>query len=207
VGDLRFYQRLFEARGIGDDFTVRVPIINGEYAGGRPQFGRYLSSISVDQAFIDNVKAVLIVSDNDSDPVASFIEVQEQIRFAKTFPVPDAERTVARAKDSPAVVVLMLPMGDAGNLESICLTAAYSQWPIEDHLNEFVGHTPARDWMIGKQAKMKMQTILAANNNKQPDTGFAGSWNQAPEFRVPVHHACFDDIVRFLIDFPALLMA
>jgi hypothetical protein len=50
-----------------------------------------------------------------------------------------------------------------------------------------------------------MQTILAANNDKQPDTGFGGSWNQMPEYRVPVDHTCFDGVVKFLNDFPALV--
>lgn len=186
VGDVRFFNRLFDVRGIGNDFTVRVPIINGEYAGGgRPQFGRYLSSISVDQAFSDNVKALLIVSDNDSVPADSFAEVREQIRLAKTFALPDAEQTVARAKDSPAVVVLMLPIGAPGNLESLCLEAAYSKWPLEAHLNTYVDNTPAKDWTLGKQAKMRMQTVLASINRRQPDTGFAVAGLNRRNIRYP----------------------
>jgi len=207
VGDLRFYKRLFEAKGIGADFTVRVPVINGKYAGGRPQFGRYLSSISVDQAFIDNVKAILIVSDNDTDPAVSFAEVQKQIRQAKTFAVPTTERTVARTNDPPAVVILMLPIGAAGNLETLCLTAAYSKWPaLKPHLDTLVTNTPPNGWTVGKQGKMRMQTMLAATNHKQPDTGFAGHWDQPDEFRVPLDHACFDSLVTFLTDFPTLVV-
>jgi hypothetical protein len=207
VGDLRFYKRLFEARNIGADFTVRVPFIDGKYAGGRPQFGRYLTSISVDQAFADNVKAVLIVSDNDTVPADSFAEVQEQLRKAEIFAVPNAEMEVARKKDSPAVVTLMLPMGSvAGNLESLCLNAANSKWPdITPHLDTFVISTPANNWTVGKQAKMRMQTILAATNSRQPDTGFAGHWGQATEFRVPLDHPCFDTLVAFLTNFSAFV--
>jgi hypothetical protein len=207
VGDLRFYKRLFEHRGIGADFTVRVPIINGKYSGGRPQFGRYLSSISVDQAFVDNVKAVLIVSDNDTTPADSFVEVQDQLRVAKAFAVPTAERTVARIKDSPAIVVLMLPMGGTpGNLETLCLEAANSKWPqIKPHLDTFVANVPVNGWTVGKQGKMRMQTMLAATNHKQPDTGFAGHWDQPSEFRVPVDHSCFDDLAAFLSGFATLV--
>jgi hypothetical protein len=208
VSDQRFYKRLFEARNIGTDFAVRIPIINGNYSGGgRPQFGRYLASISVDEMFIENVKAVLIISDNDAVPADSFAEVQEQIRLAETFPVPTAEMTVARTKDSPAVVVLMLPMGGlAGNLESLCLDAAYSKWPdIKPHLDTFVTNTPPNGWPTGKQAKTRMQTILAATNSKQPDTGFAGHWDQPIQFRVPVDHSCFDGLANFLTGFPALV--
>lgn len=207
VGDERFYKRLFEVRGIGADFTIRVPVINGKYeGGGRLQFGRYLSSISVDEAFIENVKALLIISDNDTVPAESFAEVQEQLRLSETFAVPDAEQTVARADGSPAVVVLMLPLGLPGTLETLCLTAAYSKWPeLRPHLDTFVANTPPNGWTVGKQSKMRMQTILAAINRKQPDTGFAGHWNQPDEFRVPLDHTCFDSLVTFLTNFPALL--
>ena len=55
-----------------------------------------------------------MVSDNDADPTASFREVQEELRKAKGFPVPEAERLVARARNLPAIVVTMLPMGKPG---------------------------------------------------------------------------------------------
>jgi hypothetical protein len=206
VGDLRFFASLFDQRGIGKDFTVRVPVINGEVGGGRSQFGRYLSSLYLDQSFTDNVKALLVVSDNDDDPAQSFAEVKQQISLAKTFAVPAAERTVARLDSSPAVVVLMLPMGGiVGNLESLCLLAAYSKWPIKGVLDIFVSKTSPAKWPFGKQAKMRMQTILASINDKQPDTGFAGSWRQALKHQVPLDHPCFDEVVQFLTDFPALL--
>jgi hypothetical protein len=193
----------FEARNIGSDFSVRVPFIAGQYAGGRSQFGRYLSSISVDEAFVENVKVVLIVSDNDTDPAVSFAEVQEEIRSSKTFPAPTAELAIARSKDGPAVVVLMLPMGDGpGNLESLCYEAAMTKWPLLiPHLDEFVGNCPPAAWSLGKQAKMRMQTILASTNDQQPDTGFAGHWNQPAQFRVPLDHACFDELTEFLRNF------
>jgi hypothetical protein len=203
-GDRTFFERLFEARGIPDLFSLAVPLVNGEYAGGRAAFGRYLSSVSVDETFMQNVKAVLIISDNDSDPEASFKEVQHELRSAR-FPVPDAVQTLARKRPLPATVVLMLPIGSPGNLENTCLPAAYSKWNLEAPLDEFVKRTPANSWQIGKQAKMRIQTILAATNEKQPDTGFSGHWKQAQEYQIPLDHACFDGIAEFLKDFPDLV--
>src|SRR5687767_11551490 len=78
-GDQRFFERLFETRNIGQDFSIRYPHREGKWNGGRGAFGSDLKAISVSQSFIDNVKAILIVTDKDSDPDESFTEVQREI--------------------------------------------------------------------------------------------------------------------------------
>jgi len=205
VGDERFFKKLFEQRGIGKDFHIRVPF-RGE--GGVASFGHELTNISVNEFFLANVKAVLVVGDNDSDMQASFALIQKEITKAQGFGVPDAERTVAKSEgDLPPLVVLMIPLGTTGNLESLCLTAAYSKFGLQQELDAFVATTPAQGWEIGKQAKMRMQTILAATNERRPDAGFAGHWNSADKYRIPVDHECFNDLVTFLADFPVLIAA
>jgi hypothetical protein len=206
VGDERFYRRLFERRQIGSDFYIRAPYREGVYGGGITNFGSDLNIIAVNQSFMDNVKAVLVVSDNDTDMAASLAAVQTELRKADGFGVPGSERTVAKSKNGlPPVVILMIPMGRTGNLESLCLGAAYSKFGLQQPLDSFVSATPAQGWSIGKQAKMRMQTILSATNDKQPDAGFAGHWNSPEKFRVPLDHQCFDELVTFLTDFPTLL--
>jgi hypothetical protein len=101
----------------------------------------------------------------------------------------------------------MIPMGSLGNLETLCLEAAYAKWQLKPALDTFVANSPARDWSLGKQSKMRLQTMLAATNRSQPDTGFAGHWRQPLEFRIPLDHACFDDLVAFLRGFRALISA
>jgi hypothetical protein len=208
MSDKRFYERLFSQRNIGADFTIMVPTVEGQYqGGGRSQFGRYLKSISVNQSFAENVKAVLIVSDNDEDPAASFKEVQDELREAKYFPIPNEELVAATMKEAPTVVVLMLPMGGViGNLETLCLQSAYSKWPdIRPHLDTFVANTPPHAWALGKQDKMKIQSILAATNSKQPDAGFAGHWRQDQQFQIPLDHSCFDGLANFIANFGSVL--
>jgi len=204
-GDQRFFGRLIEAHGIDDQFDIRVPIIEGEYRGGRTNFGRCLSSSAVDETFIQNVKAVLVVSDNDNDE--AFGEVQAQLRAAGGFGVLDNPCEVAQAKGYADIVVLMLPMEQTGNLECLCLEPAYAKWGLKDQLDEFVGKCPAGKWKSGKQAKMRIQTILAATNDSQPDTGFAGHWDQPAKYRVPLDHECFVGLVAFLKEFPVLIGA
>lgn len=155
---------------------------------------------------VDIADYSLVVADNDSDMAASFAAVQAELGKTDGFGVPTAERIVARSNDDlPPVVVLMIPMGKMGNLESLCLEAAYSKFGLQQSLDGFVSATPAQGWPIGKQAKMRMQSILAATNNKQPDAGFAGHWNCPEKFSVPLDHSCFDELVTFLTCFPALV--
>lgn len=211
--DVRFFEKLFEHHGIGKDFIIKKPSKpNDPNFGGRECFGEYLDSIATNQTFIDNVEVILVVADSDDDPAANSVkdEIVKANKLANDMdtelPIPTAERTMARATNrGKSIVVLLLPMDSPGNLESLCLTAAYSRWPIETELDEFVSKTPASGWSAGKQAKMRMQTILAANNEKQPDAGFASSWTKKEKYRVPVNHACFDELVSFIRDFLSLV--
>ncbi|MGY3366231.1 hypothetical protein ACVWZL_003356 [Bradyrhizobium sp. GM2.4] len=198
VGDQRFYLKLFEGRNIGADFSIRV-------AGGVSNFGSDLANIAVSESFLANVKAVLVVADNDSEPSESFEAVQAEIKKAPDFGVPAAEQTVAKSKNGlPPVVVLMLPIGAPGNLECLCLEAAHAKFGLKAELDAFVAATPAMGWSIGKQSKMRMQAILAASNRKQPDAGFAGHWSTPEKYHIPVDHSCFDDLANFLSNFSAL---
>lgn len=207
AGDLNFFKALFEKHAFGNDYHIRFPHRDGKYNGGRANFGSDLGAISVNQSFIDNVKAVLLISDNDAVPATSFAEVQAELRKAG-FPVPAAEKTVARADGFPDVVIFMLPPGTPGNLESYCLEAAHSKWGLKANLDTFVAAAPANAWALNKQAKMRVQTLLAATNSSQPDCGFSSHWKQAEQFRIPLEHASFNPLVAFLRDeFPRLLAA
>jgi hypothetical protein len=201
-GDKLFFDKLFERRQIGDEFSVHYPIRPGS---GRSEFGRFLSSASTNESFISNVKSILIASENDSNEEVSFAEVRREIEKSNEFPIPNAAQVVARSGSKPSVVVLMIPIRQLGNLESLCLQAAYAKWGLQADLDQFVKVTPAAGWPLGKQAKMKMQTILAATNSNQPDTGFGAHWNQPDLFRVPLDHQCFDGIVNFLQGFAGLV--
>jgi hypothetical protein len=190
-GDQRFFERLFETHNIGQDFSIRFPHREGKWNGGRSAFGNDLKLISVGQSFIDEVKAILIISDNDSDPAKSFAEVQAELQKAG-FGVPPAERIISRKAGYPHVVALMLPIGKLGNLETLCLEAAHSKWGLKAELDTFVASSPAKDWSQGKQSKMRIQTMLAATNSNQPDCGFTGHWKQPAEFQIPLDHPCFN---------------
>ena len=142
--DKRFLDRLLEARAIGSNFFVQFPDRHESQQAGRSLFGHYLNTIATtSESFHQNVRAVLIISDNDDNPGNSFAEVQTQLLAAGGFGVPDADQAVAKADGFPDTVILMIPFGERGNLETLCLPAAYHKWPFRGHLDTFVASTPA----------------------------------------------------------------
>lgn len=203
--DMAFFTRLLDAHQI-DDFQVAFPGREGDNTGGRGKFGRWLKQArEAGSTFDDTVRAVLVVSDNDADPPKSFSELQSDLRRADGFGVPDREQTVARSPGFPDVVALMVPIGEPGSIETLCVRASYEKWPIQGPLDAFVGATDAAHWEIGKQSKMRMQAILAATCAPKPDVSFLRHWQQNPIHHVPLTSPEFSPIVAFLRGFGALL--
>jgi uncharacterized protein DUF3226 len=155
--DKKFFDRLIAARNLSDKFYVQFP---GH--GGRSCFGKYLDTVfQTSETFKTNVRAVLIVSDNDTNPHESFSEIQSELGKSGGYAVPSNERLVAKAPGFPDIVVLMIPIGKSGNLETLCLEAAYDKWCLKSHLDLFISSTPSNTWGIGMQSKARLHTELA----------------------------------------------
>ena len=206
-GDKLLFDRMLERMALVDQYTVEFPDRAGELTGGRSKFGSKLSNLyTTSSTFRENVKGVLVVSDNDADAAESWREVVTQLTLC-SFPVPSRERIIARKIDYPPVGVLMLPIGENGNLETLCLRAAYDKWPIGPAVESFADATPARDWTIGKQSKMKLQAVIAATCKGRPEAGFTGHWRENADYHIPLSHLCFRPVEDFLRDFPTLVAA
>lgn len=205
--DKRFFDQIVRVRHIPNEFQVRFPDRAGERAGGgRSKFGPWLDVARETEPFIKGtIRGVLIVSDNDDVPQASFEEVQASLRSVERIPIPDAERVVARIEGFPPLVILMLPTGIPGTLETLCLQAAYHKWPIKDHLDKFTEQTNAHGWSVSMQSKMRLQTVIASTCEDRPDAGFSGHWRELEEFHVPLDHETFNELEAFLRGFGALI--
>lgn len=206
--DKRFFDHLITSRAkIEKSFQVKFPSRDNDKSGGNSKFGTWLNTAFKVPAFKKNVKAVLVVSDNDSNGMASFEALQRVLTAAQGFPIPRADRTVAKAEGFPSIVIFMLPHGELGSLETLCLGPAYGKWPIEASLNQFFDSSPAKDWNPSKQAKMRLQCMIAANCKQRPEAGFSGLWWQDEEYHLPLGDPAFDDISEFLAGFRALVDA
>jgi hypothetical protein len=176
-----------------------------EYVGGNGGFANRLALLrDTSQTFNDNVKAVLIVADKDEDAEESFRAIAEDLGRVG-FPKPTQPSVVGVKTGYPAVVVLMIPIRTEGNLETLCLPAMLEKWPIKRPLDDFIAATPASGWGIGKKSKARMNALLATVCESKPDVSFHGLWDQNCSYHLPLDHDCFEELVRFLKNFPSII--
>jgi hypothetical protein len=196
-GDVTFLDKLLLANGLNGDFQVISP------NKGNGAFGAFLRTAHDAAAtFRETVQHVILMVDNDDDPSKSFAEIQEQLRTAGGFPVPGAQRELAKGKGYPSIVVLMIPLDRPGNLETLCVEAAEQKWALTTKVAGFMQQTPAKDWGPSKQAKMQLQTIFASTCKYRPDCTLSSHWKHVPdEFHLPITDKAFNEIVDFLRNF------
>lgn len=204
--DKEFFHKLIGNRNVGvGQFEIYFPNRGANDAGGKDKFGQWLLlNYTVRPEFKHNVRAVLIIADNDEDPEASFAGIQNGLRAA-SFPVPHRAKTVARKDNYPDVVVLGVPDGEAGCLETLCLGAAYNKWNIKEALDTYVAAVPAANWSISKQSKMRIHSTIAATCASQPEVSFTHIWQQAQQYHPPLDDSCFTPLAQFIDGFGALL--
>jgi hypothetical protein len=65
-GDKRFFDQLISKRRIENAFQVRFPDRQGDPSGGNSKFGPWLDVASKLMDFKRNIRAILVVSDNDT---------------------------------------------------------------------------------------------------------------------------------------------
>ncbi|MGI0015157.1 MAG: DUF3226 domain-containing protein [Nitrososphaera sp.] len=201
--DAAFLRHLIQERRL-PDFEVKYPK-EGE-SGGRSAFGKRLDALRAEPGF-ERITAVLIMSDNDDDAEASFREIRTQIQWAG-YPAPEAPLQVARGNGFPAVVVLMLPgAGELGNLELLCLRAAYDRWPnLKNCLDEYCQCARTVEWPLNKQSKMRLRCLLSAVCEADPNTSLVYAWSDGKRGDlIPLDHQCFDQIAEFLRSIAAYL--
>ncbi|HVP44382.1 MAG TPA: DUF3226 domain-containing protein [Terriglobales bacterium] len=198
--DCAFFSHLIEARGL-PDFDVFHPGSHGAVdVGGRAAFGEFLTGISATPGF-DRLRGILVVSDNDIDPGKSFNEVCAHIRNAG-LAVPAEPLKPAFPAHGPAVIIMMLPAtGVEGNLEALCLPAAYDRNPgISECLEQYCICTQTNEWETGKASKMRLRALFSVAFRTDPNTSLVHAWNRTEDV-IPLAHASFDNIANFLRDF------
>jgi hypothetical protein len=139
-------------------------------AKGRSSFSEILRGLRVGTQ-TTKLNAILIVSDNDNDPVRSFGEVQDQIRIATGYPVPEKPMEAARAVGQPIVLIMMLPWIDTpGSLETLLrMVLQREQEAMMVCVDEFLKCTKVTEWEIQKRDKAAIQCFIAGSNHEDPN--------------------------------------
>jgi hypothetical protein len=163
--DAAFFQRLLTVRRI-KPFDVRYTNRDSDRTGGNTKFGLKLNAIKVVPGY-QNIRNVLIVSDNDTDPVASFRKIQSQITDAGL--IAPAQELVA-STSRPAVTIMMVPLnGRVGNLEYLCSHAAKRKVPKNSPaIEQFGAVLGSGQWTDSRKGKFELRAALAANCQRNP---------------------------------------
>ena len=210
-GDEAFFRHLIAARGILNVEVQKRPkpdTPEERIPDGNSGFGKWLTALAP-QTGIDKHAGILIATDNDSDPEASFRAIQKQIKLARGYGVPDAPGAIkASQDDKPPVAVLVLPGdGELGCLETLCLKAALDRRrKLAKCIRGYLQCIGTADWTVSNKAKLRMRCLLAAACKKNPNTGLPFAWTKEkgrPEDLIPLKHRCFDRVADFLVKLPS----
>ena len=201
-GDKNLLQELIKARAL-PDFYITHPR-NNIRPGGRQGFSHRLRGLRLQPGF-DELRGIAIISDSDRDRDASFAEVRSQIHEAG-FSSPNRELDCIAGP--PAIVVLMVPIGELGQLETLCLRAIKDAWPTQFECAEMYAQcTGISTWGMGKQERAKLRALISHICKKDPNSSLTYLWHDGRETVIPLDHECFNTIAEFLRDFDALVAA
>lgn len=203
-GDAYFFKHLLELHGLNDQFDVRYPKANP----GRGGIPKGLTTLwTTSESFRSEIQGILIIADNDEDLTGSLKELTDGLKREKTFGVPSKSQELAKKEKVPPIAILMIPIGEKGNIESLSLEGAYAKWGMQPAVDAYVSASPAKGWEIGRQSKARMTALIAVTCMTKPDANFATHWQEDVMYHVPVNSPRFNGIVEFLKDFPALIAA
>jgi hypothetical protein len=170
---------------------------------GRQGFRDILTSVyGMVGAGFEDLKYIVLISDNDEKPHNSFKELQDIVRAVGHYGVPTSAQHLEDpiTEGYPKLTVFMLPTtGQQGQLEDLCLTAAAKarpelQQPLKDYSDKVVDR-PSK-WAFGRKAKMQVR-ILMATHYPKPNTEFRSAWQWKPHL-MPTNHSCFNELAAFL---------
>lgn len=207
TSDEAFFHAFIEQRGL-PRFCVRVTGDAGK-GHGNEHFGDFLEALVSWKQFRD-IRNIILVSDNDANATDSFRRVRDQVASVRperdppvTFVTP--QRACQTAQGTPAVTILMLPWrGRRGCLETLCLEAARSATArspaVADCVERFSVCSGTDRWPYSKLSKMKLQSMLVAQNRRNPSVGLSNVWRDRTGL-IPLDHGCFDDLFYYLSQF------
>lgn len=206
AADKAFFTHLIIARNL-PEFDVFHPNELEGVASGNTAFEGFLRGLSVLLPSAE-VSGILLVSDNDLDPVVSFANIRTQIQNAGGYGVPNVPLEVARSQGHPPVVVMMLPQpGVPGALETLCLEAIYAtRSDLKECVDKYCDCTGTSSWDQIRQSKMRLESLMAAICKSRPATALSLAWSQK-ETIVPLDRNVFNPVADFLRHFDAHVAA
>jgi hypothetical protein len=196
ITDRAFFTKLLLSRGMTGFEIDQATKTHEDQSGGIDKMGQHLRLVAVQEDFIQNIKSIVLVSDNDDGN--AFKRVCIQVEEAG-YNVPDAPQQMVKTPHKPEIGILLIPPESPGCLETLCFNAAKRKWPdLGEPLRQYIDGSPASTWSTIKQSKSAVECILAVVYERNPDVRLADIWQKDPQYHIPLDDGEFDYIVEFL---------
>jgi hypothetical protein len=188
--DSSFVLHLAEQRGF-NGIQIGFPDRNTATANGKDGFGKFLTRLRGRTGF-KNLRHIVILRDRDNDDAdTAFRDVVRQITEAGNYQVP-----VALEQESggiPGITVRLIPDTQTpGNLDVLLLSAIDAAHPLHNYFECCnLDSVP-----VGKAAKIKLTTIVAASCQHNPSCSLVWVWGQSGN-PIPLESTKFDAIADF----------
>jgi len=199
--DASFISHLAKQRNI-EGIQIGFPTPQNSDSYGEGGFKSYLVTVRAISGF-KNLKRIIILRDCDEDPGASFKSVIDQISEANN-QIADAKYDIPSEPEKETegilkVVVRMIPnKQEKGNLDSLLLGSIdFEKHPNSFCFQQYFACCKTDALSIGRAAKIKLTTILAASCIKNPAVSLAFVWSQQ-ENPIPLDSPNFDELASFL---------
>ena len=175
--DQIFFERLLSKHKI-NNFDVPPHTHYGKYYGWQ-SLGFMLRSLAGDAATYSRLTGVLIIADNATN--STFKDICEKIANDGPFVAPDRfvppskpNELVKQPQGHPCLSIMLVPIGVLGALESICADAITKRKPwLAACVNAYLscGKIAALNWRPEKRDKARLQCLIAALNEDDPNKG------------------------------------
>lgn len=202
ASDQSFLSHLAKARKLGS-FDVIVASTNK--TTGNTVFEEGLKAIALLPAF-DKCPSVVVIGDNDDDPVEARKNVFAQVERTK-WSRPASLRAFEPTSGLPPLAVLMLPWDDeTGCIETMLYKSASAhRRKVANCVEKFIECTETSDRAVQHMSKYRLRCLVAASSPKDPSITFGNLWRAdrgVPPDLVPLDHSCFGDLANFLASVP-----
>ena len=196
--DASFILHLMENRGISG-IQVGFPdeITSNTY--GSSGFREYLEKLRPRTGFMNILRRIVILRDRNGNAEKSFQDVIDQIRAANNYEIPQALEQ--ETTGVPSITIRLIPDTETeGNLDVLLLSAVDPAHVLNSCFHDYFTCCNLDKMSVGKSAKIKLTTIVAASCQSNPSSSLAFVWHEDGN-PIPLNSPKFNPITDFLRGF------
>ena len=203
--DQQFLANLIKVRRLGA-FQVEIARPDpSDPNSGQSKFRSFLQALEIPLSRTDVLDNIILVSDNDTNPTASFRSIQRQIRDSGLFNAPSRPLRRARMHKRTEIplYVMMLPWTkEKGTLEHVILKALYDTYREEKKCVEsYYECMRIENVSENKRAKILTQCMITMLSKDDPNCGVGYMWRSSNGFQDLLRYRAFNRIASFLSKF------